>query len=76
MSMERDGRPIAANWPFGVSRYDLVLAIIPAALICALIVGRLLSLSPRTALVAGAAVGLLAMIDGLFRHPPDAGRST
>jgi len=73
MSTERENRTVAAEWPLGVSRYDLVLAIIPAALVCSLLVGRLLSLSPRTTLVAGAAVGLLAMIDGLFRHPPDAG---
>jgi len=76
MSVKRDERTFAAERPLGVSRYDILLAVIPTAMICALVVGRLLSLSPRTTLVAGAAVGLLAMVDGLFRHPPDAGGPT
>jgi hypothetical protein len=76
MSVKRDGRTVAAERSLGVSRYDILLAVIPAAMICALVVGRLLSLSLRTTLVAGAAVGLLAMVDGLFRHPPDAGGPT
>ena len=55
----------------GVSRYDLVLAVIPAALLLSLLAGHLLSIPSRTALVAGAVVGLLAMMDGLFRNPPE-----
>jgi len=73
MSVQRDDRTAAAGRPLSVSRYDLLLAVIPAALCCALLVGHLLSLSPRVALVGGAAVGLLAMVDGLFRHPPHGG---
>ena len=55
----------------GVSRYDLVLAVIPAAFLLSMLAGHLLSVPTRTALVAGAAVGLLAMMDGLFRNPPE-----
>ena len=64
-----DGRRTARET--GVSRYDLVLAVIPAAFLLSMLAGHLLSIPSRTALVAGAAVGLLAMMDGLFRNPPE-----
>ena len=66
-----DGRPTADSRQLEVSRYDLVLAVIPMAFIFALLVGHLLSLPSRTALIAASVVGVLAMIDGLFRNPPE-----
>lgn len=69
MDSINNGRRTARD--VAVSRYDLVLAVIPAAFLLSLLAGYLLSVPSRTALVAGAAVGLVAMMDGLFRNPPE-----
>lgn len=53
-----------------VSRYDLVLAVIPTAFITALVAANLLQLSTQTTLVAAAIVGALALLDALFINPP------
>ncbi|MFB6171745.1 MAG: hypothetical protein ABEJ23_04375 [Haloarculaceae archaeon] len=53
-----------------LSRYDLLLAVVPIAFLCSLAVGQLLSLPPRHALASGAVVGALALVDGLFLNPP------
>ncbi|WP_436926905.1 hypothetical protein [Halosimplex amylolyticum] len=56
-----------------LSRYDLLLLVIPAAFLLAL-VGSTVSSIPTSAFVAGASiVGGLAVADGLFVNPP--GRS-
>ncbi|WP_415380353.1 hypothetical protein [Halosimplex sp. TS25] len=53
-----------------LSRYDLLLLVIPAAFLLAL-AGSTVSSVPTSALVAGASiVGALAVADGLFRNPP------
>jgi len=53
-----------------LSRYDLLLLVIPAAFILAL-VGSTVSSFPLSALMAGASVvGALAVADGLFVNPP------
>jgi hypothetical protein len=53
-----------------VSRYDLVLAVIPAVFLAAGLLGELISLPPTlTALLAGA-LGSLAVVDALFINPP------
>lgn len=57
----------------GLTRYDLVLAIIPSAFIVALLVGHVLSLSVEASVVFASAVGALALLDGLFLNPPDVG---
>lgn len=55
------------------SRYDLVLAVIPTAFVVALLVGNLLSVSARVALVSASVVGALAVLDALFLNPPTGG---
>ncbi|QPV64261.1 hypothetical protein I7X12_06500 [Halosimplex litoreum] len=57
-----------------LSRYDLLLVVIPAAFLLAL-VGSLVSALPASVFVAGASViGGLAVADGLFVNPPGRGR--
>lgn len=53
-----------------VSRYDLVLAVIPAVFVVAVLLGHLLPVSPRTAITGAALLGVLAMVDALFVNPP------
>lgn len=62
--------------PPSVSRADIVLAVIPAALFVAMLLGHLLSIPFQTALVGGALVAGLAVGDGLFRNPPRRPQST
>jgi len=54
-----------------LSHYDLVLAVIPSAFVLAVLLGHLLSVPPRIAFAGAAAVAAMAMIDGLFRNPPE-----
>lgn len=69
-----NGQRSTGNRPFGrigeLTRYDLVLAIIPIAFLVSVLVGHLLSVPTRTALIAASVVGTLAMIDALFFNPP------
>lgn len=53
-----------------VSRYDLILAVIPTAFITALLVANLLAISTQTTILAAAMVGALALLDALFFNPP------
>lgn len=53
------------------SRYDVVLAFVPLALLAALAVHSLAAIHLRTALAAAAAAGLASVLDVLFRNPPD-----
>lgn len=57
-----------------LSRYDLVLAVVPLGFVLAALVGRILALSASGTLVLGSAIGLLAVVDALFLSPPT-GRS-
>lgn len=52
------------------SRYDLVLAAVPAAFTFALVAGHVLSVSLQFALVAGSLLAALVVGDALFRAPP------
>lgn len=52
------------------SRYDLVLAVIPAAFLAAAGLGTASSVSVQTAVGAAAAVSGLAVLDALFINPP------
>ena len=52
------------------SRYDLVLAVIPAAFVVALLANVVFSVPLRTVLAASSLVGALALVDGLYRNPP------
>ncbi|WP_164471709.1 hypothetical protein [Halosimplex salinum] len=57
-----------------LSRYDLLLLVIPAAFLFAL-VGSTVSSFPLSAFMAAASVvGALAVADGLFVNPPEPGR--
>jgi hypothetical protein len=68
-----DDDPLAR--PFDrLSRYDLVLAVVPLGFVLAALVGRILALSASGTLVLGSAVGLVAVVDALFLSPPT-GRS-
>ena len=58
------------NFVSSLSRYDLLLVIIPAAFVGSLAVGHILSIPPRSALTAASVVGALALADGLFLNPP------
>lgn len=59
--------------PARLSRYDLLLAIIPLAFLLALLAGFALSIPPQLSLVAASVIGAVALVDGLFRNPPTAG---
>lgn len=54
----------------GASRYDLVLAVIPAAFVMAATLRTTISLSSTTAVAAAALVSGIAVIDALFLNPP------
>lgn len=56
-----------------LSRYDLLLAVIPAAFLFAGITSQVLSVAPRATLVGATLVGALALLDGLFVNPPRSG---
>jgi len=53
-----------------LSRYDLLLLVIPAAFLAALVVSQVSSFDLSTMLVPASVVGALAVADGLFRNPP------
>lgn len=53
-----------------VSRYDLVLAVIPTAFVVAILLAHLLGIPAQSALVGASIIGAIALVDGLFRHPP------
>ena len=67
-----DGQPASRPGP-AFTRYDFVLAFIPVALVLTLASAQLFGLSRRVALLGWAAVGLLALVDALFLHPPTTG---
>ena len=52
------------------SRYDLLLWVIPTAFLLALVISTVLSTPVEQTLVAASVVGVLALLDGLFRNPP------
>ncbi|MFC6716807.1 hypothetical protein ACFQHN_04350 [Natrialbaceae archaeon GCM10025896] len=51
-------------------RHDFVLTAIPLAFVGAAIVGKLLAIPLEVAVFVGFLIAALAMIDGLFLHPP------
>jgi uncharacterized membrane protein len=56
-----------------LTRYDLVLAVIPSAFIVAMLLGHVFSLSVEASAVVASVVGMLALLDGLFLNPPGTG---
>ena len=53
-----------------LSRYDLLLAVVPAAFLLGLLAVGLADVPLRVAMSSAGAVGALALIDGLFLNPP------
>lgn len=53
-----------------VSRYDLVLTVIPLAFVTALLATDLLAVSVRESMAVASTVGALAVADALFVNPP------
>lgn len=53
-----------------VSRYDLVLGVIPLSLLTSAVGASVTTLALEPVLAVGALVSLLAMIDALFLNPP------
>ncbi|WP_044956475.1 hypothetical protein [Halomicrobium katesii] len=53
-----------------LSRYDLVLAVIPTAFVVALLSNVLFGIPLRTVLPASSLVGVLALADTLYVNPP------
>lgn len=65
-----DRSKIEANAPHRLTRYDLVLAVIPTAFLLGLLATGLAGVPPRVAMGSAAAIGALALVDGLFLNPP------
>lgn len=53
-----------------LSRYDLLLGAVPAAFLLGLLAAGLANVPFRVAMGGAAAVGVLALVDGLFINPP------
>jgi hypothetical protein len=53
-----------------LSRYDLLLAVIPLALLAAWVLGHLVAVPNWIALGAGAIAAFPALVDGLALNPP------
>ncbi|WP_245180722.1 hypothetical protein [Haloarcula amylovorans] len=53
-----------------MTRYDLVLALIPAAFLLALAAASVVGVALPTAFAAGSIVAVAAVTDALFLHPP------
>jgi hypothetical protein len=59
---------VANRW--SISRYDLVLAVIPAALFWPAVFAHVLGIGPEFGLVVGAVVGGGALLDAVLLNPP------
>ncbi|MHC3436706.1 hypothetical protein ACYJ1Y_01085 [Natrialbaceae archaeon A-gly3] len=52
------------------TRYDLLLAVVPVAFAVALVVAYVAGVALYWALVPAAVVGILAVVDAVYLHPP------
>ncbi|MFB6308971.1 MAG: hypothetical protein ABEH35_06545 [Haloarculaceae archaeon] len=71
--IEREQRRTGRRPSEFLSRHDILLAVIPVAFVLALTATVALDVSTRTAIVAASLVGSVALVDGLFVHPPRRG---
>ncbi|WP_162993819.1 hypothetical protein [Halalkalicoccus subterraneus] len=55
-----------------VSRYDLVLWLVPLAFLLAFVASATLAISTHTALVGASLISALAIVDAVALHPPRA----
>lgn len=69
----RGGAPFGVQLP-GLTRADLLLALIPLAFAVALVAAGTLPLARREALAIASAFGLTAIFDGVVRNPPTSER--
>lgn len=71
MRSESDA-PTDDHGPFfdRLSRYDLVLLVVPLAFVVAALASAFVGVSTHSALTGAALVGAAAVVDGLFRRPP------
>ena len=53
-----------------LSRYDLLLAVVPLAFLAGLLAAGLTNVPLRVAMSSAAAVSAVALVDGLFLNPP------
>lgn len=53
-----------------LSRYDLVLALIPAAFLLTAVAVGLFGVPLRAGLTAAGAIGTVALVDAMFLNPP------
>lgn len=58
----------------GLTRYDLLLLVIPATFLVALVASQVSSFGLSTLLAAASVVGAIAVVDGLFVNPPQNSR--
>ena len=65
-----DARPRQNRGGATLTRYDLVLLVIPAAFALAFVLAHVLSMSLSVSMAAASAVGVAAVADGLFVNPP------
>ena len=67
-----DVRPTGENRPeaMSLSRYDILLLVIPAAFLLAFAAIHLFGVSTLPAIGAASVVGVFAVADGLFVNPP------
>ncbi|WP_247729432.1 hypothetical protein [Halovivax limisalsi] len=54
-----------------VTRWDLLLAIIPLAFASAATASKTFGVPLESAMLAASAIGLLTLLDGLFLRPPN-----
>lgn len=57
-----------------LTRYDLVLLVIPVVLAASLLASLLTPVSLTASLAAGSLVGTAVLVDALFRNPPTGSR--
>ncbi len=53
-----------------ISRYDIVLAVIPAALIWSALLAYVLGVGLEVGLLIGGIIGMLALLDAVLLNPP------
>jgi len=53
-----------------LSRYDVLLAVIPLGFACALLVALVFDISVQQAVATGAVIGAIALADALYFNPP------
>jgi len=56
-----------------VTRYDLLLALIPSVFLASFLLGVVFGVPARTTLIGAAIVGGFAVCDALFLNPPTTG---